>query len=253
MARVEPIIPAVAGPSPAALLAEDLEAAHGSGTAIEILEAALGSVLAGRIALVSSFGADSAVLLHLAATVDRDLPVIFLETGKHFPETLRYRDRLIERLGLTDVRSIAPDPARLAEIDPNGTLWFSQPDLCCRIRKVEPLARALAGFDGWISGRKRFQAATRAALPAFEADGFRVKVNPIARWSRADIDGYAALHDLPTHPLVEQGFRSIGCMPCTDKVADGEDERAGRWRGGAKTECGIHLGLVGREADGSGI
>lgn len=253
MARVEAIIPTVAGPSPAALVAEELEAAHGSGSAIEILEAALGSVLAGRIALVSSFGADSAVLLHLAATVDRDVPVIFLETGKHFPETLRYRDRLIERLGLTDVRSIAPDPARLTEVDPNGTLWFSQPDLCCRIRKVEPLARALAGFDGWISGRKRFQAATRSALPAFEADGFRVKINPIARWSRADIDSYAAVNELPAHPLVEQGFRSIGCMPCTDKVADGEDERAGRWRGGAKTECGIHLGLVGREADGSGI
>ena len=189
----------------------------------------------------------------MVATIDPGLPVILVDTGKLFGETLRYRDGLIARLGLTDVRSVGPTARRLSEEDPDGTLWFRDTDACCAVRKVEPLADAMIPFSAWITGRKRYQAETRAALPAVEADGERFKVNPLAGWTSRDVEAYRMAHDLPPHPLVADGFKSIGCMPCTDRVAEGEDERAGRWRGKAKTECGIHLGLVGRETDGSGI
>lgn len=196
----------------------------------------------GRIALVSSFGTESAVLLHLVAGIDRMVPVIFLDTGQHFPETLAYRDALCARLGLTDLRNARPAPAHLAAADPAGTLWARDPDACCWHRKVEPLDTALAGFDAWITGRKRFQGALRARLPALEQgpDG-RVKVNPLAGWSAEEIDAYRARHDLPPHPLAGRGFRSIGCAPCTHAVRPGEPPRAGRWAGRGKTECGIHL------------
>jgi len=230
-----------------------LDARFGVLPALDLLDEAVHRQFPGEIALVSSFGADSAVLLHLLAEVDKAVPVLFIDTGKLFGETRRHRDRLVERLGLTDVRTIKPQPARLDAADPDGTLWMRDKDLCCRIRKVEPLAEAVGPFRAWITGRKRYQSATRARLPLFEADGARIKVNPLAGWTRADLDAWRAEHDLPEHPLVAEGYRSIGCMPCTDRVAEGEDERAGRWRGTAKTECGIHLGLIGREADGSGI
>lgn len=219
----------------------------------DILRSAARIHFPGEIALVSSFGADSAVLLHMVSRIDADLPVVFIDTGKLFGETLRYRDDLVERLGLRDVRSVKPQPRRLEAVDPEGTLWFRDTDACCAIRKVEPLSLALEGFDAWITGRKRYQAETRARLPVFEADAGRIKVNPLAGWTSKDVEAYRLAHDLPAHPLVADGFRSIGCMPCTDRVAEGEDERAGRWRGKAKTECGIHLGLIGREAFGSGI
>ncbi|HYN39132.1 MAG TPA: phosphoadenylyl-sulfate reductase [Rhodospirillales bacterium] len=197
----------------------------------------------GRIALVSSFGAEAAVLLHMVAGIEPRLPVIFLDTGKLFGETLRYRDRLTAELGLRDVRSIRPDPARLDALDPDGVLWFGNPDMCCHIRKVEPLDRALAGFDAWITGRKGFHGGERDGLQRIErneGDG-RIKVNPLALWRRADIDAYFERCRLPRHPLEADGFLSIGCMPCTDRVAPGENPRAGRWRGTDKTECGIHL------------
>ncbi|MGX1306711.1 phosphoadenosine phosphosulfate reductase [Amorphus suaedae] len=197
--------------------------------------------VAGKAAVVSSFGAESAVLLALAAEVDRSVPVVFLETGKHFPETLRYRDRLIEVLGLTDVRSIEPAAEELSADDPDGILWASDPDRCCDIRKVRPLERALSEFDAWLTGRKRFQAATRQELAPVEWDGVHVKINPLAEWDRDDIAAFVAARDLPAHSLVAQGFPSIGCMPCTARVAEGEDARSGRWRGQGKTECGIHL------------
>jgi phosphoadenosine phosphosulfate reductase len=219
----------------------------------DILRAALRTHFPGQIAMVSSFGADSAVLLHMISTIDPSTPVVFIDTGKLFGETLRYRDALVQRLGLTDVRSVKPQRARLDAVDPDGTLWFRDTDACCAVRKVEPLRFALDGFEAWVTGRKRYQAETRARLPVFEADNGRIKVNPLAGWTSADVEAYRQKHDLPPHPLVADGFRSIGCMPCTDRVADGEDDRAGRWRGRAKTECGIHLGLVGREAFGSGI
>jgi phosphoadenosine phosphosulfate reductase len=208
------------------------------------LVAAAIRVFAGRIALVSSFGADAAVLLHLVASADRHTPVILIDTGKLFPETLAYRDRLVTQLGLTDVRAVGPSPAALAAADPDGTLWRRDPDRCCALRKVAPFAAALEGFEAWISGRKRFQGAARASLPLFERDaGGRIKVNPLAAWSPVDIAAYFAAHELPEHPLVAFGYASIGCLPCTEPVATEDDARAGRWRGRAKTECGIHISL----------
>jgi phosphoadenosine phosphosulfate reductase len=240
-------VPAVNG---AGLEASALDARFGDRDAQALVELAVDELFPGRIALVSSFGAESAVLLHLLAEVDRSVPVVFLDTGKLFPETLAYRTELTERLGLTDVRTISPDPARLAAKDPHRALWMTNPDLCCQIRKTEPLRRALAGFDAWITGRKRFQNNLRAQLPVFEPDGHRIKVNPLATWTTADLAAYAERHDLPEHPLVGRGYPSIGCVPCTTSVAPGEDTRSGRWRGLDKIECGIHTDF---ETDGSGI
>jgi phosphoadenosine phosphosulfate reductase len=227
-----------------------LNARYAGRDATAVVEAAVRELFPGRIALVSSFGAESAVLLHLVAEVDRTVPVVFLDTLKLFPETLAYRAELAERLGLTDVRSIQPDPARLALKDPHKALWMTNPDLCCRIRKTEPLQRALAGFDAWFTGRKRFQSSARAELGLFEADGRRIKVNPLANWSADELKAYSERHRLPEHPLVARGYLSIGCIPCTTRVEEGEDARAGRWRGLDKVECGIHTEL---EIDGSGI
>ncbi len=207
------------------------------------LLAALIPDLVPRIAAVSSFGAESAVLLHMVAEVDRDVPVIFTNTQKIFGETLAYRDELAERLGFTDLRVYRPDPRLLAARDDKGLRWSYDPDGCCDLRKVEPLRRALASFDAWISGRKGFQAGTRQALPRFEVDEGRLKINPLADWPKAKLDAYFAEHELPRHPLEAQGYPSIGCLPCTSKVQPGEDPRAGRWRGWDKVECGIHVAL----------
>ncbi|MES0809781.1 phosphoadenylyl-sulfate reductase [Roseibium sp. SCPC15] len=222
-------------------------------SAQEILMGAIRHQFAGDIAMVSSFGADSAVLLHMVSQIDPSTPVLFIDTVKLFPATLLYRDELVNKLGLTDVRTFKPTKEDLDEQDPAGMLWMSDTDACCHIRKVVPLERALSGFEAWISGRKRFQSASRSSLEHFELDAGRVKVNPLADWTAAEILDYAQAHDLPPHPLVAQGYPSIGCMPCTDKVAPGEDPRSGRWRGQEKTECGIHWPTHGKEIDGSGI
>ncbi|MBA4047047.1 MAG: phosphoadenylyl-sulfate reductase [Sphingomonas sp.] len=229
--------------------AADLDARFAGQPAAQMLAALIGDRLVGRVALVSSFGAEAAVLLHMVASIDASVPVIFLDTGKHFPETLAYRDALAATLGLTDLRSLTPDPADLAARDAGGERWSYDPDGCCELRKVRPLARALAGFDATISGRKGFQASTRAALPLVEIDlsdaAGRLKINPLRDWVKADLDAYFEAHTLPRHPLEAEGYPSIGCAPCTSAVAEGEDARAGRWRGFAKVECGIHLGGVG--------
>jgi len=217
----------------------------------EMLRSVIRDGLAGELAVVSSFGAESAVLLHLVAEVDPATPVLFLETHKHFPETLAYRDQLVERLGLTGLRIVEPDPAKIAAKDENGLRWSWDPDGCCEIRKVEPLAFALQHFDASITGRKGFQSSTRAGLPRFEVDRSdaqgRLKINPLASWSKDDLESYFIAHDLPAHPLVAQGYPSIGCAPCTSKVAPGEDPRSGRWKGWEKTECGIHSPTDGDE------
>ena len=208
---------------------------------VEMLRTVLAEKLVGEVAIVSSFGAESAVLLHLVASIDPTVPVIFLDTLKMFPETLAYRDALVASLGLTDVRNIQPDPTTLAKKDETGLRWSYDPDGCCEIRKVIPLAKAMASFDASITGRKGFQSNTRAGLPRFEIDeNGRMKVNPLASWTKADLDAYFETHDLPRHPLEAQGYLSIGCAPCTSIVKPGEDPRAGRWRGWEKVECGIH-------------
>jgi len=211
----------------------------------EMLRELLTGELHGRVALVSSFGAESAVLLHLVAEIDRSTPVIFTNTQKMFGETLVYSDALVEQLGFTDFRVYRPDPRLLAEKDKTGLRWSYDPDGCCALRKVEPLKRALRGFDAWISGRKGFQSGTRKALALFELDhghddGPKLKLNPLAGWSKDALNAYFEAHDLPRHPLEAEGYLSIGCSPCTSRVLPGEDPRAGRWRGWDKVECGIH-------------
>ena len=199
----------------------------------------LAGELKGRVAAVSSFGAESAVLLHMVAAADTSVPVIFINTQKIFGETLAYRDEVAETLGFTDLRVFRPDPYLLAQKDKTSLRWSYDPDGCCDLRKVEPLRRALAPFDAWISGRKGFQAG-RGALPRFEIDEGRLKVNPLADWDKTALDTYFAEAKLPHHPLEAQGYPSVGCVPCTTKVQPGEDPRSGRWRGWDKTECGIH-------------
>ena len=193
-----------------------------------------------KLALVSSFGAESAVLLDIVAKVDPAIPVLFLDTGMLFGQTLDYRRSLAKRLGLTDVRDLRPAYNDLAVGDPNAKLWQTDTDACCNIRKVLPLDRALEGFGAWITGRKRFHGGDRLSLPVVEQTDTHVKFNPLANWTKADLDAYAVEHDLPAHPLVAQGFPSIGCWPCTNAVEEGQDVRAGRWAGSQKTECGIH-------------
>ncbi|MCB1354493.1 MAG: phosphoadenylyl-sulfate reductase [Rhodobacteraceae bacterium] len=199
-----------------------------------------------EVALVSSFGAEAAVLLHMASKVDRNIPILLIDTLMLFEETLAYQKTLSATLGLTNVVHLRPDPADTARIDPNGDLHQRDQDACCDFRKVLPLERALARWPVVISGRKRFQASTRQALEVFEADGERLRVNPLAHWNAQDLRAYMDAHDLPRHPLVAKGYPSIGCAPCTTRVAEGEDPRAGRWRGTDKVECGIHFGADGR-------
>ena len=206
----------------------------------EVIAAALKIVGRERLALVSSFGTESAALLKVMADVDPAIPVVFLDTGWLFQETLDYRDTLTQQLGLTDVRSIKPLAETLSREDPDNELWFNDPDACCRIRKVEPLARALKPFAAWINGRKRFQGGARADIPVVEQDGARLKFNPFANVAREDIEAIYKSANLPPHPMLAKGFLSVGCMPCTSRSEVGEDARDGRWRGRAKTECGIH-------------
>lgn len=209
----------------------------------EWLRAVIEGNLAGDLAMVSSFGAESAVLLHLVSQIDPTVPVLFLETGKHFPETLAYRDLLAERLGLNLV-NLYPDLDDLAKRDETGLRWSYDPDGCCDLRKVRPLEKALAAYDASFTGRKAFQSSTRATLPRFELDNSdaqgRLKINPLIDWDADRIAAYFEEHDLPRHPLIERGFASIGCSPCTRAVKPGEDPRAGRWAGWDKVECGIH-------------
>ncbi|WP_454643266.1 phosphoadenylyl-sulfate reductase [Bradyrhizobium liaoningense] len=236
MTAIAPQVPTVSAlPS-----AEELDRTLRDASPAEIIAAALKTVGRDKLALVSSFGTESATLLKVMADVDPAIPVIFLDTGWLFEETLAYRDMLIAKLGLKDVRSIKPAEEALSRDDPDRDLWFSDPDACCRIRKVEPLARALKPFSAWLNGRKRFQGSARADIPVVEDDGARLKFNPFANVSREEIEAIFTLAKLPRHPLVASGFLSVGCMPCTSRTAEGEDSRAGRWRGRAKTECGIH-------------
>lgn len=227
---------AVTAPSQAAVLDRALRDAPPA----KVIEVALKTAGREHLALVSSFGTESAALLKVMADVDPAIPVVFLDTGWLFEETLAYRDTLIATLGLRDVRSIKPSEETLSAEDPDRELWFSDPDACCRIRKVEPLARALKPFSAWINGRKRFQGGTRADIPVVEDDGAKLKFNPFANVSREEIEAIYQLAKLPPHPLVASGYLSVGCMPCSSRTAPDEDARAGRWRGRAKTECGIH-------------
>ncbi len=221
-------------------LAARLNDEHADSPAEAILAAALAPELGRRAAAISSFGAEAAVLLHLVSRIRPDLPVIFLETGQHFFQTLAYRRTLSQNLGLSDVRSVQPDPAAVARLDPRGDLWRDDANACCKLRKVEPLHEALQGFDTRITGRKRYQNHERAGLRPFEAVDGSLIVNPLVAWTPQQIEAWITEHGLPRHPLVEHGYPSIGCWPCTRAVEPDDDPRGGRWAGQAKTECGIH-------------
>ncbi len=213
----------------------ELRHAHPKAVIAKALE-----IFGDELALVSSFGAESAVLLHMASEVSGDIPVLFLDTGMLFGQTLDYRQQLAAKLGLTDVRDLRPRFEDLATGDPNADLWKTDTDGCCHIRKVLPLNQALDGFSAWITGRKRFHGGERLRLPVVEAAEGKLKFNPLANWTKADLDAYAADHGLPEHPLVAFGYPSLGCWPCTSPVEEGADVRSGRWAGSQKTECGIH-------------
>jgi phosphoadenosine phosphosulfate reductase len=213
-----------------------------------ILSLAIKEVFARQAAIVSSFGAESAVLLHMVAQIEPTTPILFLNTGKLFGETLRYRDRLQDALGLTDIRSVGPHPVERLERDPEGVLWSRKADSCCNLRKVVPMRRALEGFAASVTGRKRFQTDARTQMQAVEYFEGRFRFNPMADWTLSDIEAYFVAHNLPRHPLVDDGYPSIGCLPCTRRVQGGETYRDGRWAGLEKDECGIHTGV-----DGEGI
>jgi phosphoadenosine phosphosulfate reductase len=230
------------GLAPLNAKASALNAHLDAATPETVIASALQAVASGRLAVVSSFGTEAAVLLAAVAAVDHSIPVLMIDTGYLFPETLAYRDMLQERLGLTDLRTLTPEKTEVETDDREGDLFIRDPDACCALRKVRPLAGALHGFDAWANGRKRYQADSRSAIPIVEVDGPRLKFNPLARLSRAEVvEKFRAL-GLPYHPLEKHGFASIGCMPCTTRVAAGEDPRAGRWRGRGKVECGLHTG-----------
>lgn len=213
---------------------------------VSVLRQAVTELLVDDVAIVSSFGADSSVLLHMVAQVDPGLPVYFLETGKHFAETLAYVETLKQHLGLTNVITLTPDQKDIARFDPAGDLWETDPDSCCHIRKTEPLDAVVTNLGGWVTGRKRYQTKERGVLPHFElTSDDRIKVNPLAYFSDADVTAYKLKYGLPEHPLYNMGYKSIGCAPCTSVVAEGEDPRAGRWRGLNKKECGIHFDFNG--------
>lgn len=218
-----------------------LEARSGKLEPEQVIALSLDRFEEGEVAAVSSFGADSAILLHMIAAIDRHTPVVFLDTGKHFGETLDYRDQLADDLGLTNIRIIEPDLAALDRDDPDGKLHKSDTDACCAIRKVEPMTRGVAPFRAWLTGRKRFQSAARNGMPVFEAVGERIRINPLAHWGTSKLAAYMRRHDLRENPLVAFGYLSIGCFPCTEPAQPGDDIRSGRWAGLAKTECGIHL------------
>jgi phosphoadenosine phosphosulfate reductase len=216
-----------------------LNTAYRHHSATDVVRAALRDL--GHIALVSSFGAESVALLHLVAMQDRAAPVVFIDTEMLFTQTLVYQQEVAEKLGLRNVRIIRAANAGVADLD--GTLHKTDPDACCTLRKTAPLDQVLAEYDGWITGRKRFQSGRRATLEFFEAEPEtgRIKINPLAHWTAADVQTYMIENRLPRHPLVAQGYPSIGCAPCTSPVAADENPRAGRWRDQTKDECGIHF------------
>ncbi|MCP4411237.1 MAG: phosphoadenylyl-sulfate reductase [Gammaproteobacteria bacterium] len=207
----------------------------------QLMEQVLNDKGLGKTAMVTSFGTESAVLLHMVAKYSPDTPVLFIDTGKLFPETLEYQKQLVEDLKLTNVIILRSEQTAIVSSDPEGTLWKIDISSCCGLRKVAPLQNALAGYDNWISGRKSYQSEQRSALKIFERSGNQIKINPLADWSHAELAAYIKQHNLPVHPLVSQGYSSVGCAPCTIPVCPGEDIRSGRWSGQNKTECGIHF------------
>lgn len=208
----------------------------------DLLRCALLDEQFGEVAVVSSFGAESGVLLELVARIKPDTPVLFISTRMLFEETLAYKSTLTRHLGLTNVKTVSPTDDVIRTQDPWGRLHLDDPDACCDFRKSRVLDAALEDFDGWVTGRKRYQALTRSDIQSVEqTPSGKTKLNPLAHWTEDALAEYAAMVDLPQHPLLAHGYKSIGCASCTSAVKTGEDSRAGRWRNSGKTECGIHF------------
>jgi len=225
------------------LLVNDLNNQFRHHGATHVIDAVFKHGVLGQVAMVSSFGAESAALLHLIAITRPDTPVLFIDTNMLFVETLIYQSDLAEQLGLKNLRILRADPATIAEHDPDNTLHKGTRDTCCHLRKTSVLENALVPYDGWITGRKRCQGNQRVKLEFFEYDApnDKFKINPLAHWRVQDVADYFAANNLPSHPLVAKGYPSIGCKPCTVPVGKNDDVRSGHWQGRAKTECGIHF------------
>ncbi len=196
-----------------------------------------------RLALTSSFGPESGTLLHMVSQIDKNVKVLFLETGYHFPDTLQYRDQLVDFLGLSNVVDLRANSERKDKIvkEYDGVPYEKNPDLCCQINKVEPLDEALKDQDAWISGIRRRQTDFRKSIQIIEEyEGEIYKISPLANFTSRDAWWYLKEHKVPQHPLFDKGYLSIGCWPCTRPVQEGDDERSGRWAGKSKQECGIH-------------
>ena len=223
--------------------AHELNAAFVGLTAQQMLSKLLHGGVAGRVAVVSSFGAEAACLLSLVASKDPSTPVVFLDTRKHFAETLDYVDDLMDQLGLTTLVRTRPSPARLAVDDPDGQLHARDADRCCYLRKTIPMIGVLRNYDCILTGRKRFQTADRSTMNIVEVQETWLRVNPLHDWSREQVLEYLDDRGILQHPLVNQGYASIGCEPCTEPSSD---VRAGRWPRSPKTECGIHINEDGK-------
>jgi phosphoadenosine phosphosulfate reductase len=205
-----------------------------------------------RLTMATAFGAEGCCILHMLGDIEPNVHVFNLDTGYQFPETLALRDCIHARYGI-DVKLVRPDlTVQEYEAAHGGPLFGIRPDQCCHDRKIVPLRRAVAGYDAWVSAIRRDQTSHRAAAGVVQWDGkFNlVKVNPLLGWTKKDVWSFVLKHDVPYNPLHDQGYPSIGCWPCTRPVAEGEDERAGRWAGSAKKECGLH---VLDQESGSGI
>ena len=194
-----------------------------------------------KIAYVCSFGTESAVILHMISRMDKEFPIIFLNTQKLFKETIEYKDTIIKHLSLKNVKEVFPNPKDVEINDPKGFLWKKDPDLCCKLRKVEPLILNLKRYDAWISGRKSYQNNERATKSFVDVQEGKVIISPLINWSQKKINEYFLANNLPRHPLMQEGYLSIGCQNCTVKTSNKSNTRSGRWSGTDKTECGIHF------------
>lgn len=208
---------------------------------LDLLQDVLNHTETLRIAVTSSFGSESAVLLDLVAQVNKAIPVIFVDTGRLFAATTNYRDHLTDHFGLTNVQTLKASDLMVKNTDPDGKLFETDPDACCHVRKVMPYAQALSPFDVLIGGRKRHHGDQRSTLETAELSGPHIKINPLARFTAEDIRTAFSTRNLPQHPLVKEGYSSLGCEPCTLKSCEASHVRAGRWKGRKKTECGIHF------------
>lgn len=206
----------------------------------KILEKCIYYFFEKKIAYVCSFGAESAVLLHMISNIERNLPVVFINTLKLFNETIDYKDRLVREFSLKNITELTPSKEDIELYDSEGKLWSNNPDKCCNFRKVKILDNYLNNFQAWFSGRKGYQSDERSKNNIVELQDKKFIISPLISWKKKDVDDYYIKYNLPRHPLSDQGFLSIGCKNCTSKTVNLSDIRSGRWNGLQKTECGIY-------------